>query len=275
MNNKNLLNVGCGSKFNEKWENIDMVSQSRHVRSYNLIKGLPYADQRFQVVYHSQVLEHIPKENALAFISECYRVLQNDGFIRVVVPNLEGIILEYQNLLHKNIENPTDENKASYEWIMLELFDQTIRNRSGGKMKEFLSSPNLQNESYMKTRMGFVGRNIRKGDKENLNQKLKKIYKNIGFLGLFKIITIKAKQKILNSVIGEKYEIGSFRLGGEVHYWMYDRFSLPQLLKEAGFRNIKIQNPFSSDIPNWESHELDVKDGLPYDPTSLFVEAQK
>jgi hypothetical protein len=64
-------------------------------------------------------------------------------------------------------------------------------------------------------------------------------------------------------------------LGGEIHLWMYDRFSLARLLKDVGFRDIKIKNAFDSDIPNWSLHELDVKDGLVYDPSALFMEAKK
>jgi len=69
--------------------------------------------------------------------------------------------------------------------------------------------------------------------------------------------------------------LDAFRLGGEIHMWMYDRFSLSRLLKNSGFVNILIKNPFESEIPNWNSYELDVKEGLAYDPTSLFVEAKK
>lgn len=50
---------------------------------------------------------------------------------------------------------------------------------------------------------------------------------------------------------GKKYQVRSFRLGGEIHYWMYDRFSLSELLKEVGFSDIRIKSPDSSDIQNY------------------------
>jgi hypothetical protein len=57
--------------------------------------------------------------------------------------------------------------------------------------------------------------------------------------------------------------------------WMYDRYSLSKLLLACGFDDVSLKNPFESDIPNWDSYELDVKNGLAYDPTSLFMEARK
>ncbi len=57
--------------------------------------------------------------------------------------------------------------------------------------------------------------------------------------------------------------------------WMYDRFSLSRLLKKVGFEDIKIKNPFESEIPNWSDYELDVEKGNVLDQTSLFIEAKK
>lgn len=81
--------------------------------------------------------------------------------------------------------------------------------------------------------------------------------------------------KIKSGFSSEAHKVGSFRLGGEVHMWMYDRFSLSRLLDECGFKCIKIQTPHSSSIPEWSEYELDVKNDIIFDPTSLFMEAQK
>ncbi len=274
-----FLNIGCGGKFSndDAWENIDMVSHSKFVREYNLRKGLPYEDNRFDAIYHSQVLEHIPKEEASDFLKECYRVLREGGILRVVVPDLENVVNEYQKLLKENLQDPTKESKENYNWIMLEMYDQTIRNKSGGLMKEYLEKPKLINEAFMQTRMGFVGKEIRKNQnhKELMNHKLRKTLHNIGLFNLMIKIIRKVKNKALVFLLGEKYKIGSFRLSGEVHYWMYDKFSLGELLREVGFRNIKVKSPYLSDILNWKDYELDIKGNLVYDPTSLFMEAKK
>ncbi len=270
------LNVGCGKKFHPDWENIDMVSHSKHVRAYNLLKGFPYADNEFQAVYHCQVLEHIPKESAATFIKECYRVLKTDGILRVVVPDLENIMKEYHRLLQENLTNPTAASEANYDWIMLEIYDQTIRNNTGGQMREFLAQEKLTDPDYMAGRMGFVGSEIRKTtEQETTSQKMNRVIKETGLFGFLKLSGSMVKQKTLNLLLGEKYRVGSFRLGGEVHYWMYDRFSLTRLLKSVGFKDIQIKTPHTSDIPDFNNYELDVKNEMIYDPTSLFIEARK
>ncbi len=137
----NYLNAGCGNKFHPDWHNVDMTSDSPDVLAANLLNGIPFPDNRFDVVYHSQVLEHFPKEKAGGFLKECYRVLKPNGIIRVVVPDLENIVNEYSKLLKENIEHSGELSAANYDWIMLELYDQTVRNYSGGQMAEYLQQP--------------------------------------------------------------------------------------------------------------------------------------
>lgn len=266
----NYLNVGCGDKYHPEWTNVDMSATSPHVIAANLLQGFPFAGNSFAVVYHSQVLEHIPKNHAAGFIAECFRVLQPGGILRVVVPDLENIVTEYLHLLQANLSAPTAASRANYDWIMMELYDQTVRNRSGGEMAAMLTTPVMANEAYVLNRIGHVGRQYRKRlvatapmapAKSGLAQKVinraKKLYKS------------------LLPAPSEAESIGRFRLGGEIHYWMYDRYSLGRLLLEAGFENPVVMQPHQSDIPGWANFELDVKNGLVYDPTSLFMEAKK
>src|SRR5437868_3074633 len=94
------LNLGCGATWHKDWTNIDFVSTSGSVEAHNLLNGIPRPDQSFQVVYHSHVLEHFPKAKAAGFISECYRVLQPEGVIRIAIPDLEQIALNYIKYLN-------------------------------------------------------------------------------------------------------------------------------------------------------------------------------
>jgi hypothetical protein len=81
--------------------------------------------------------------------------------MRVVVPDLENIVNEYIKHLKENIENPSRQAEANYDWILLEMYDQTVRNYSGGQMAEFLKQPVLANEKYIIDRFGYVGKSIR------------------------------------------------------------------------------------------------------------------
>ena len=278
MEKLNYLNVGCGNKFHKQWVNVDMTSNSEDVMAANLLKGIPFPDNHYDVLYHSQVLEHFPKEKAQDFIRECFRVLKTNGIIRVVVPNLENIVDEYKKFLIENIENPNDVSAANYEWIMLEMYDQTVRNHKGGQMAEFLKRPIVVNEDYVIGRIGYVGRSLRenylKRDRSRLTENLKKSFSSIAmFTRSARYVFSTMYQKIVPQ--SKASRIGTFRLGGEIHMWMYDRYSLARLLKDSGFVDISIKNPFESDIPYWNEYELDVKEGLAYDPTSLFIEARK
>jgi len=276
MSKLNYLNVGCGNKFHKEWINVDMVSNSPHVKTYNLLKGIPLSSDKFDVIYHSQVLEHFPKEKAPDFIRECFRILKPGGIMRVVVPDLENIVNEYTKHLNENINNPSKQVEANYDWILLEMYDQTVRNNSGGQMAEFLQQADLVNEKYIVDRIGYVGKSIRNNylERKDRKQGVSNLIRAAKRAGIKKVSRYILK-KTMNIFTSEAQEIGSFRMGGEIHMWMYDRFSLSRLLREIGFEDIEVKSPHKSNIPQWDKYELDVKDGAVFDPTSLFMEARK
>ena len=80
-------------------------------------------------------------------------------------------------------------------------------------------------------------------------------------------------------ILGNEYELlnlGRFRRGGEIHFWMYDRYSLGKVLKESGFKDLRIMNAAESQIPGFVSFNLDTEpDGTVYKPESLYMEAIK
>ncbi len=148
-----LLNLGCGSHYSKEWTNINFSSNSSDVISYNLNDGIPAHDEIFDVVYHSHVLEHFEKSKAHFFISECFRVLKKNGIIRVAIPDLEKITRLY-------LEKLEEENEDDYNWMMLEMYDQTVRNYSGGAMKEYFSKKDIKNLDFVISRIGQEGKNI-------------------------------------------------------------------------------------------------------------------
>jgi hypothetical protein len=158
-----------------------------------------------------------------------------------------------------------------------------IRNVSGGNMKAYLHQEAMPNESYVFERIGMEGKQIRSAF---LNKQQKPKKTEVKADSLMKKIKRYIK-KILQIVRGQHYNtkltesqkkalhIGQFRLGGEIHQWMYDRYSLTKLLSEVGFSNIKICSAYESGIENWESYQLDVVNGEIRKPDSLFIEAKK
>lgn len=147
------LNLGCGSRFHPDWVNIDGKSSDPSVIEHDLRKGIPYPDNGVQVVYHSHVLEHFQKDDAVRFLKECHRALAPGGVIRIAVPDLERIAKHYLEALEKSL-NGEREWMHHHEWMMLELYDQTVREKSGGAMTDYLRKDPLPNEAFIRGRMG-------------------------------------------------------------------------------------------------------------------------
>lgn len=281
-----LLNLGCGNSYHTDWINIDFVSNSKDILQYDLKKGIPFDDNEVDVVYHSHLLEHFSKDDANKFIKECYRVLKPNGVIRVAVPDLEAIVTGYLDKLQKALQGD-EAAKADYEWLMLEMYDQTVRNYSGGEMANYLFNEKICNEEFVYSRIGEEGKKIRKDFLESKNKEMhvNKNEKNQKNGNVFNKIFNRFKNILKSSLLREEIEfynkhkeesrIGAFRLSGEIHQWMYDRFSLSELLKSWKFKNIEVKSAFESNIIDWNKFQLDVTEGILRKPDSLFMEATK
>lgn len=265
MEKRKLLNLGCGNRWHDDWINLDFVSRNKKVIACNLLKGIPFPSDYFDAVYHSHLLEHFSKKDALKFTEECYRVLKTGGIIRVAVPNLESVVENYK----KYLELAMDGDKiaeANYDWTMIEMYDQCVRKSTGGEMRRYLDQDNIINKEFIHSRIGSFANFSKKPEITNKN-KLKIIIKKI-------IISIRNLKK---SIPGERNRmLGKFMISGEIHQWMYDRFSLSKLLIDAGFKNPVITKAYNSMIADWSKFNLDTdKDGRVFKPDSIFMEATK
>jgi predicted SAM-dependent methyltransferase len=276
-----LVNLGCGNTYHKDWINIDFKSNNRCVIEHNLLSGIPLEDTSVDVVYHSHVLEHFSKKDGVIFLEECFRVLKPGGIIRITVPDLERIAKEYLRNLEL-AKSGSQIDRLNYDWIKLELLDQLTRHQSGGSMLDYLKNSVLLNEDYITSRLGQEVSAIRKGllknkssntslprDKSSFKKRSKRFIKKIkkSFTGLFSE-RLPEKQLYMQ-------EVGAFRLGGEVHQWMYDEFSLSIILNDLGFIQVKKVDAFKSDILDWQLYNMDVADGKTRKPDSLFIEASK
>ncbi len=278
MNSTRLkyLNVGCGKRFHPSWINIDILPTDPEVLVYDVRRGFPFDDNCMEVVYHAHVLEHIPKAEVQEFLLDCFRVLRPGGVMRVVVPDLEQIARHYIRLLEQNTTNTTSKSGLDYDWIMLELLDQTARDKKGGEMLHYLSS-DPDNRDFVLSRIGEEARPLLSGVRHRLS--LREKMKKFTAMRLRVQISLMASfaEDLLHSLLpgGKYYKVGKFRMSGETHQWMYDRYSLDRLLRSVGFVDYKIQSAFTSSISEWESFELDGKDGVVFKPDSIFVEVGK
>jgi predicted SAM-dependent methyltransferase len=273
MSKVNYLNLGCGAKFHKDWTNVDFVSTGQGVIGHNLLAGVPFEDNKFNVVYHSHVLEHFPKDKATHFIKECYRVLKKGGIIRVAIPDLEQIAKNYLKYLEESLNN-IPKASEKYEWSLLEMYDQVVRSEGGGEMIGFIRDETKGVDDFLLERNGhevkLLMENMRRKD-EPSNGPPAKAKTPFNLMG-------RVKNKLTRMLLKEDYQklkIAKFRSEGEIHQWMYDRYSLKQLLEKCGFSDVKVVTAFTSGIPDWNSFELDGKDDKVRKPDSLFMEARK
>lgn len=250
---RRLLNLGCGQCSHPNWINLDFTSSSDQVIAHDLMQGIPFEANSFDVVYHSHVLEHFPKSQAAFFLLECYRVLKPQGILRIAVSDLETLARSYLRWMEEALQGDQDAAQR-YDWIMLKMFDQMVRNYSGGEMLKYWHQNPMPTEDYVVERMG---------------SEVKKIIDNVRSPNA-KLLTLPDKH------IAIPEQIGRFRLSDEIHQWMYDRYSLGKLLREAGFEKISVCQADQSAIDNFEEYQLDIMaDGSVRKPDSLFMEATK
>jgi len=271
MNNSRYLNLGCGNRFLKDWINVDFVSYDHNVISHNLLKKLPFSDNSFDVLYSSHVLEHFSYKDAIFFLQECYRVTNRNGIIRIVVPDMELIVNSYLKSLNNVLSLSNLDNQFRYQCDQIELLDQLTRTYSGGMLGELWSQDDLIDEDYLLQKGGdeFVKyRQCLKNNKvDSLKNSIKRTLYNFSLFILEKIIG-NYNYKIWKEV--------QFRKTGEIHRWMYDRYSLKKVLEESGFVEITQFDAFNSQIDNWgEFQYLDVEGGRIRKPDSLIMEARK
>ncbi len=249
---RGLLNLGCGKQCHPDWLNIDVAKTADDVVAHDLRKPLPLPDASCAVVYASHVLEHFAKAEAPQFLAECFRVLEPGGIIRIVVPDLEQIARLYVDLTQRAATGDV-EAAARYEWIVLELMDQLTRESSGGEMLRYWMQNPMPAENFVTERMGN---------------------EVTSFINEHRPPAGQAKELARPKYSPE--QVGKFRAGGEVHKWMYDRYSLGRILQDAGFKNVKVCAAAESRIPGFNQYQLDVlADGGVRKPDSLFMEAEK
>jgi len=279
-----FLNLGCGARFctAADWINIDFQSFSPDVNQYDLKQGIPFEDESVDAVYHSHVLEHFPPAEAIKFLAECRRVLKPGGVIRVVVPDLESIAKAYLQAVDKAASGE-ESWQQNYEWLMIELYDQAVRDTPGGEMGNYLRAEKIPNLDFVLERGGVEVLDIMKaaqnesdadgsGRRSGLRRMLGRVYWRLRRAGF-------GRELLVHLLLGRDYDalrLGRFRSSGEPHLWMYDRYSLPRTLRCAGFQNPHLLNPTASQIPNWVEFNLDTEpDGTVYKPHSLYAEALK
>ncbi len=252
-----FLNLGCGAHFSRDpiWTNVD-IAGGDGVTKHDAYQPLPFDDGEFDAIYHSDLLEHLNKRYAPLFMRECWRVLRSGGILRVAVPDLEAICRLYLIVLGDAL-NGNEAAQILYEWIMVELLDQMTRHKSGGEMLNYWKRNPVPAYDF--------------------------VVKRVGGEAARAIASMRKRGAQPDPDPGpptpeerDPYEVGRFRLSGQCHLWMYDRYSLGKLFREAGFVDVKKCQHDESAIPDFNSYLLDTEaDGAARKPDSFYMEGRK
>src|SRR5207302_349822 len=227
-------------------------------------------------VYGSHVLEHLEPEAAMRLLRECFRILKPGGIVRIVVPDLGVIVRLYLQSLEGALKADA-ESVSRYDWIMLELYDQAVRTRTGGHMGAYLRSALSDAEArFAASRVGVESMKHAAGDMERFPALSRVLRRVRSALLAVRSTAAEACAFVFLGLEGRAaLHEGTFRRGGEIHQWMYDRFSLVRALEQAGFTAARVCAADESHISGFAGFGLETANGQARKPDSLYVEARK
>jgi hypothetical protein len=164
-----------------------------------------------------------------------------------------------------------------YDWIMLELYDQVVRTRSGGEMAAYLARKlDERQSSFVSSRIGLEGADAASELVRGFSGVSGIVRRGCRAVGRLRKIAAGALAFLAMGSEGRAaLREGEFRRSGEIHQWMYDRFSLGRLLRDAGFESVRVCRAGESDIPDFAEYGLEVVGGRERKPDSLYIEARK
>jgi predicted SAM-dependent methyltransferase len=263
-----FLNVACGDIFvvSNLWENCDFAPKTNEVNQVDILSGLPYEDNTFDVVYCSHFIEHIPKSRILDFLQECNRVTKPNGLIRLVLPDFENIAREY-------LYNIEQGNESFAEFNIIEMIDQCTRVKSGGEMvKYFRQSADVNLQEYVKLRTGHepnsdhidssIFMRLKRANFKKVKYKVQRIY-----------------SRILIELLPSWFKVNHISMTetGEKHFWVYDFHTIKNILQNSGYFLILRKNAYESSNPEFPIYPLDIDS---YNQSrkgelSMYIEAVK
>jgi len=91
-----LVNIGAGPAAKQGWANLDLYPGENINCVYDCRGDLPFADNSVKCIFSEHFLEHLEYfDQVPRFLSECHRVLMNQGVIRIIVPDAEKYLRAY------------------------------------------------------------------------------------------------------------------------------------------------------------------------------------
>lgn len=91
------LHIGCGENTHSGWLNSDFFPYSDNILHLDATDTFPFENDMFEYVFSEHMIEHVSYSNGLVMLSECHRILKNNGKIRISTPDLQFLIDLYRD----------------------------------------------------------------------------------------------------------------------------------------------------------------------------------
>lgn len=127
-----LVNLGCGTVAPESWVNIDTswnawlhqipflsdfiktnINWPKNIKIRDITKKLQFENNSVDAVYMSHVLEHLDPDVGKKVLVECLRILKPGKYIRILVPDLKVLSVNYLKESEKKSHSAANNYLAS------------------------------------------------------------------------------------------------------------------------------------------------------------------
>lgn len=262
---------------NIKFSSLPHLDEPPYIHHLELRRPLPYEPNTFDEIYCNHVLEHLTLEDGRQLVREFYRILKPGGMCRLVVPDLELVAREYLHNLEIVTKDQTKGNVTRYEWSVADMIDQMVRTKPGGIMGEKLIAGNVDWDQIHRCNgdaLDSFREDSREGQPRNLFDRLKHEFP--GKLNDLPRFIAWVWYGILRKLYVLFSKRSFLQLYNEINLWMYDQFSLQELMRGANFQNVQRMDFKTSHIRGWNRYNFDQseKGDYPLEP-SVYVEGMK
>lgn len=90
----NKIHLACGGVRLDGWLNVDLDSPVADLQ-IDLREKLPFASESAAYLFSEHFIEHLTRQEGLAFLAESHRVLAPDGVLRISTPDLKFLAASY------------------------------------------------------------------------------------------------------------------------------------------------------------------------------------
>ena len=241
-----MLNLACGSKSNYNWTNIDfspIVFLAHHVTIARILRRIgALSEARYEKVLNVDPdIIRWDLRKGIPFRNELFDVVYNSHFLEHI--DLEAVVPFIKDI-HRVL-------------------------KKGGIVRIIV--PDLQ---VLVNRYLSSAKKLERGDVSALNEHQETICSLFGQMVRRESAGTNLQPAFVRVI--EKMVRGGPGKIGELHRWMYDKYTLQALLKDSGFVDIREQRYCLSGIGGWQQFNLDSNDdGEVYKPNSLYIEGVK